>query len=386
MKGDELNFPYIYYSKVLYNNNINRIIYVRKLSNMNIQKIELEKQYKWKQLCEAIDIKVSEGNSRKKDIKKLQSLCRFTKEGQWFTIHEIYDKPKEIEDKRKGREFKNSINSLMASAIMYKVINTQEGYYCGGINNWLFEIGVVNKEFNRRNQIMFNNIKGEGSEYVDEMNKDFISFEYSSLRSHFISALEKIRKTKLADYYITCKIGYSEDKEVKWTKELTEEDLKYLYNEKDKLYKEYGVVSEFDLLYGNENLKIKKDLTAYRNFKKDVKNILYDKWGANFEYTAYKVILKNTSSKAMDLIDKKFFDGYSLLFLKDSIYAKRRKCAEDRQNKTIKKYKRIDKEGLFFDRANKLYIDSLSLSEVELNKINGIYVELWEAIYNELMR
>ena len=386
MKGDELNFPYIYYSKVLYNN-INRIIYVRKLLDMNIQKVELEKQYKWKQLCETIDIKVSEGNSRKKDIKKLESLCRFTKEGQWFTIHEIYDKPKEIEDKRKGREFKNSINSLMASAIMYKVINTQEGYYCGGINNWLFEIGVINKEFNRRNQIMFNNIKGEEvNEYINEMNKDFISFEYSSLRSHFISALEKIRKTKLADYYITCKIGYSEDKEVKWTKELTEEDLKYLYNEKDKLYKEYGVVSEFDLLYGNENLKIKKDLTAYRNFKKDVKSILYNKWGANFEYTAYKVILKNTSDKAMELIDKKFFDGYSLIFLKDSIYVKRRKCAEERQNKAIKKYKKIDREGTFFDRVNKLYVDSLDLSEVELNKINGIYVELWEAIYNELMR
>lgn len=386
MKGDEFNFPYIYYSKVLYNN-INRIIYVRKLSDMNIQKVELEKQYKWKQLCETVDIKVSEGNSRKKDIKKLESLCRFTKEGQWFTIHEIYDKPKEIEDKRKGREFKNSINSLMASAIMYKVINTQEGYYCGGINNWLFEIGVVNKEFNRRNQVMFNNIKeGENGEFINEMNKDFISFEYSSLRSHFISALEKIRKTKLADYYITCKIGYSEDKEVKWTKELTEEDLRYLYNEKDKLYKEYGVVSEFDLLYGNENLKIKKDLTAYRNFKKDVKSILYNKWGANFEYTAYKVILKNTSDKAMELIDKKFFDGYSLLFLKDSIYVKRRKCAEERQNKAIKKYKKIDREGTFFDRVNKLYVDSLDLSEVELNKINGIYVELWEAIYNELMR
>ena len=386
MKGDEFNFPYIYYSKVLYNN-INRIIYVRKLSDMNIQKVELEKQYKWKQLCETVDIKVSEGNSRKKDIKKLESLCRFTKEGQWFTIHEIYDKPKEIEDKRKGREFKNSINSLMASAIMYKVINTQEGYYCGGINNWLFEIGVVNKEFNRRNQVMFNNIKeGENGEFINEMNKDFISFEYSSLRSHFISALEKIRKTKLADYYITCKIGYSEDKEVKWTKELTEEDLKYLYNEKDKLYKEYGVVSEFDLLYGNENLKIKKDLTAYRNFKKDVKSILYNKWGANFEYTAYKVILKNTSDKAMELIDKKFFDGYSLLFLKDSIYVKRRKCAEERQNKAIKQYKKIDREGTFFDRVNKLYVDSLDLSEVELNKINGIYVELWEAIYNELMR
>ena len=138
-----------------------------------------------------MDIKVSDGNSRKKDIKKLEVLCRFTKEGQWFTIHEIYDKPKEIEDKRKGREFKNSINSLMASAIMYKVINSKEGYHCGGINNWLFEIGVVNKEFTRRNQLMFNGINKDridscDYEYVDAMNRDFISFEYSSLRSNFI--------------------------------------------------------------------------------------------------------------------------------------------------------------------------------------------------------
>lgn len=73
---------------------------------MNLDNLELNKKYKWKQLCETIGIKVSEGNSRKKDLKKLESLCRFTKEGQWFTICEIYSVPKEIKDGRKTNNLK----------------------------------------------------------------------------------------------------------------------------------------------------------------------------------------------------------------------------------------------------------------------------------------
>ena len=73
---------------------------------MNLNNLELNKKYKWKQLCETIGIKVSEGNSRKKDLKKLESLCRFTKEGQWFTIYEIYSVPKEIKDGRKTNNLK----------------------------------------------------------------------------------------------------------------------------------------------------------------------------------------------------------------------------------------------------------------------------------------
>lgn len=73
---------------------------------MNLDNLELNKKYKWKQLCETIGIKVSEGNSRKKDLKKLESLCRFTKEGQWFTIYEIYSVPKEIKDGRKTNNLK----------------------------------------------------------------------------------------------------------------------------------------------------------------------------------------------------------------------------------------------------------------------------------------
>lgn len=69
---------------------------------MNIEKLELNKEYTWKQICELIDIPYKTGNTKIKQMKQFESLCRFTKEKTKFTIHEIYNKPKEIEDGRKN--------------------------------------------------------------------------------------------------------------------------------------------------------------------------------------------------------------------------------------------------------------------------------------------
>lgn len=83
---------------------------------MNINNVELERPYKWKELCEALEIKVSEGNSRKKDLRKLESLCRFTKEGQKFIIHEKYETPLEIKETRGGaNNHSNKYESLEES-------------------------------------------------------------------------------------------------------------------------------------------------------------------------------------------------------------------------------------------------------------------------------
>ncbi|MEG1597331.1 MAG: hypothetical protein RR359_03555 [Bacilli bacterium] len=361
---------------------------------MNIKNIELEKEYSWKDLCELLDIPYKTGNSKIKQIKEFESLCKYRKNGIKIIIEEIYDAPKKIENKRKegsrrGIGNKNSISKLMSSAIMYKVTNSNDGYLCAGINNWLFEIGVVRNEFVKKNRAMFNNmtnsfIKTEEQE-LTEMDKDFITLEYSSLRYHFISALERIRKTKLADYFITCKIGCSQKGTVGWTRELDEDEIKILYKEKDRLYKKYEIMNEYDLLYGNESIGVKRDIYIYNEFRKDLRKVLYDNWKANFEFTAYKVILKNTSDMAFKKIDNDFFEGYSLAFLKSSIYAKRKRSAEKRQEETIKKYKKIDKEGNFFDNTNRIYLENMKISKVDLNKINGIYVELWDYLFKELL-
>ena len=69
---------------------------------MNIENLELNKEYTWKQICELTNIPYKTGNTKVKQMKQFESLCRFTKEKTKFTIHEIYNKPKEIEDGRKN--------------------------------------------------------------------------------------------------------------------------------------------------------------------------------------------------------------------------------------------------------------------------------------------
>lgn len=69
---------------------------------MNIENLELNKEYTWKQICELTDIPYKTGNTKVKQMKQFESLCRFTKEKTKFTIHEIYSTPKEIEDGRKN--------------------------------------------------------------------------------------------------------------------------------------------------------------------------------------------------------------------------------------------------------------------------------------------
>lgn len=96
---------------------------------MNLKNIELEREYKWKQLCETLEEPYTDGNTRIKKLKELASLCRYSKEGQKYIIHEIYDKPKEIEDKRKGRICEKKRNPKYDILTDRERNNEFDGYY-----------------------------------------------------------------------------------------------------------------------------------------------------------------------------------------------------------------------------------------------------------------
>ena len=96
---------------------------------LNLKNIELKKEYKWKQLCEILEEPYTDGNSRIKMIKKLESVCCFSKEGCKYIIHEIYDKPKEIEDKRKGRICEKKRNPKYNILTDKERNNEFDGYY-----------------------------------------------------------------------------------------------------------------------------------------------------------------------------------------------------------------------------------------------------------------
>ena len=66
--------------------------------------LELKTYKNYKEVCKAMGWKTTGGNIKKKNLQVLDSLCKYHKEGNKFIIEEIYDKPKEIIDKRKNKE------------------------------------------------------------------------------------------------------------------------------------------------------------------------------------------------------------------------------------------------------------------------------------------
>lgn len=71
-----------------------------------------KKTYKnWKEICESMGWNTTGGAYKKARLKKLESLCAFDRVGNSFTIKEIYDTPKEIEDGRGKSEGSRNNNN-----------------------------------------------------------------------------------------------------------------------------------------------------------------------------------------------------------------------------------------------------------------------------------
>lgn len=68
---------------------------------MHIDNLELKTYKNYKELCEALEIKPCAGNSKKSQLKELDTYCNYHKEGNKFIIDEIFDIQKEKEDLRK---------------------------------------------------------------------------------------------------------------------------------------------------------------------------------------------------------------------------------------------------------------------------------------------
>lgn len=62
--------------------------------------LEIKTYKNYKELCQAMKWKPTGGDTKVKNLKILESICKYHKEGYKFIIEEIYDEPKPIEDNR----------------------------------------------------------------------------------------------------------------------------------------------------------------------------------------------------------------------------------------------------------------------------------------------
>ena len=62
--------------------------------------LELTTYKNWKELCNIMNWSDKGGNTKKKYLKQLESICKYRKEGNSFIIEEIYEEPRPIKDDR----------------------------------------------------------------------------------------------------------------------------------------------------------------------------------------------------------------------------------------------------------------------------------------------
>ena len=61
----------------------------------------------YRALCENMGLKKGEGNTRRANMKKLDAICTYHKQGNSIVIDEVFDAPLLIEDNRKGKQPSN---------------------------------------------------------------------------------------------------------------------------------------------------------------------------------------------------------------------------------------------------------------------------------------
>ena len=107
--------------------------------------LELKTYKNYKELCVAMGWKITDGSSKKKQLKELESLCEYHKEGNKFVIDEVYDIPKEIEDKRKTRV--SELSEHIQFSILYLLSHAEKNNLIISKNKLMILTGLINDQF-----------------------------------------------------------------------------------------------------------------------------------------------------------------------------------------------------------------------------------------------
>lgn len=115
--------------------------------------LEVGEYKNYKAICDSLGWEIKAGNSKKKQLKDLECMCKYHKEGSKFIIEEVYDDFILIE--RRGRE-KSIITEGVELSILYLLTNEMMKTNISSLQiskgKLLCMVGLINSQFN---QIMY---------------------------------------------------------------------------------------------------------------------------------------------------------------------------------------------------------------------------------------
>lgn len=176
-------------------------------NNGNIIKLETGKVFKnYKELCTFMDWSVKGGNGKISDLKKLDTICKWHKDGNKIIIDEVHKKAKEKEDGRNKRsaDYMPNIENVILGELVSK---QNKDRVLIGKSALLKECSLINDNFTvGKNRIKKTSIYTQTDlRIVDE----YFDLSYRSLINDVDKALKNLVRKSLIDVNVVtmiCKV------------------------------------------------------------------------------------------------------------------------------------------------------------------------------------
>ena len=292
---------------------------------MKLENLELKTYKNYKELCEALEWKVANGNSKKKQLRILSEICDYEKQGNKFIIKEIY-KNTEVHLDMRGKQDNNTapyvenIKLNIVGELLTKGIN---GKYVVGKGVLLRNVGLTNVNYSyckrRQNKL---------ATYL-EINKEIVNDYYNSVDSMLLGNLEKALKDlsnqKIIQYNTTlllCKniitnITYEHttridefDEEIETVTpivqsdviyvEATDEERSIILKVENEILKEMNEKRLTDIILKGKSKEYYS--RCYKEIRKNIKDI-------NFYFQAYDIIY--LFNNLVEYLEKNGYDDWS---------------------------------------------------------------------------
>jgi len=339
--------------------------------------IELNKSYKYKELCEVLSIEQKKNtNSKNSQLKELECFYNIHKDKSKYTISEVYTTPLQKLDKRVSNTRGDKIEYIKIIELLILDLLVQEtnnGNIFLSRNKLLLSLAMINENFAYCKERI-----PKLSQYTD-IQKQTVEEWYVStgnmLKRNLEKALDNLRSQALVIWsseLTVCDlvpIGINEsDQKLVIHKEVSEDEygeklveyklnntITYNHREATREEKKFILRTERETMesmgFSNKQEVIRGSM--WSEFKDKIDNLILDELKIGYYYNSYKIICNEDHiikqrNKLLGQLSKEERDMH-LQILNDDIVKRLHSNIEKKQNRAKKK----DDEWSFGDHSDK---------------------------------
>ncbi len=242
----------------------------------------------YKEMCELLNEEISDGNSKKAQLKEWSRYFAWEKKGQKFIILDIYDEPLPKDDGRQNKNLYVQYIEVILMKILSKQKNTKDPFYITTNQMWKL-LGMINNNYKNISLDDLNNMIPEYEIKPFDMKK-FYQRCNQRLREILFSSLNKLEDRALIKYEIETVIVFLDD------------DNKTVYKPANDFQKKNILKAERKALL---DMGLESKQHAYAKFKETdfferVNAYLHEWYG--WEYTFNRIKINYNKSDVLETI------------------------------------------------------------------------------------